>query len=67
MTCPTCGSAGAYVGFTEVECSNARCVHHKPVAAVKAERYCYVTIEGRRYVFVTGGGFTTMHEDPEDA
>lgn len=27
--CPKCGTAGAYVGFSEIECRNHRCDHYK--------------------------------------
>lgn len=31
MTCPSCGSPGAYVGLAVVECDNAPCYFHKPI------------------------------------
>lgn len=25
--CPTCGTPGAYVGFSSIECRNSKCIH----------------------------------------
>lgn len=37
MNCPKCGTAGAYVGFTSIECNNRDCEHYTrtvPIAPV---------------------------------
>ncbi len=30
MNCPTCSTAGAYVGLRVVECTNTQCIHYSP-------------------------------------
>lgn len=35
MNCPTCGAAGAYIGFRVVECPSNRCMHYVPPKGVR--------------------------------
>ncbi len=37
--CPTCGTAGAYIGFSSIECPNRTCEHFKE-QPVKMICYC---------------------------
>lgn len=30
MDCPACGTGGAYVGITTIECINSACAHYAP-------------------------------------
>ena len=45
--CPTCGTEGAYVGFSDVECPNPSCVHYlKPAATNDSEKQKYLDFWG---------------------